>query len=324
MDRIWQWAWDRYGATYSWVIWVVAFATGLPVYLVWSFVVVAFEKSSHYVEAFVVAVVAVLSLAFVLVLPGSRLFRLAERWAAGREVDRARALKDTYTWARAVGVRGLGFMSVWAALIFVVVGVIAGASASRLVQYGIVGAASGFAAALIAVHTFVEGALRPVRAALAGDTVIGDSLPRSRPTFAAWLELSVLGSAFAFSAAAAMLGVVLDRAGQFPSISVVIAAALTVGWGVPITVGAIVSPSLRPIRDLAEATVRVGPATLANGCRWFRTMTSARSRHRSTACRRVWLSGNDFKPRSALTSTRPWRRDCSSRVTTCSRVNAPR
>jgi adenylate cyclase len=50
MDRIWQWAWDRYGTRYSWAIWVVAFAVLLPTYLVYTLVVVAFEKSSHYVE----------------------------------------------------------------------------------------------------------------------------------------------------------------------------------------------------------------------------------------------------------------------------------
>ena len=59
--------------------------------------------------------------------------------------------------------------------------------------------------ALIGTHTFGEGALRPARAALAGDTGIGDSLPRSRPTFAAWLELSMLGSIFVFSVIGAMI-----------------------------------------------------------------------------------------------------------------------
>jgi adenylate cyclase len=75
MDRIWQWAWDRYGARYSWAIWVVVFVSSVPVYLLWSFLVVAFEKSSHYVEAAVVTVVAVGVYASVSVLPGSRLFR---------------------------------------------------------------------------------------------------------------------------------------------------------------------------------------------------------------------------------------------------------
>ena len=85
---------------------------------------------------------------------------------------------------------------VWVALLFVVVGAIAGATGWRLVQYGILGAIFGAAAQLIAVHSFVEGAVRPARAAIAGDTGIGDFLPRSRPTFAAWSNVSMLGVAF--------------------------------------------------------------------------------------------------------------------------------
>jgi class 3 adenylate cyclase len=115
----------------------------------------------------------------------------------------------------------------------------------------------GFTAGLIAVHGFVQGALRPVRAALAGDMPIGDSLPRSRPSFGAWLELSVLGCVFTFSGTAVMLGIAVNRAGDVPVLCVVIAGALTLVWAMPITIGTIVSPSLRPIHDLAEATLRV-------------------------------------------------------------------
>jgi class 3 adenylate cyclase len=259
MDRIWQWAWDRYGPRYSWAICAVFFASILSVSLLLSFVVVAFEKSSHYVDAAAVTGVAVAVLAYVVILPGSRRFHLAQRWAAGHEVDRAAALGDTYTWTRAAAVRGLAVWPVIGGLFVVVVGAIAGASASRLVQYGILGAATGIAANLVGAHTFVEGALRPARAALAGDTGIGDSLPRSNPTFAAWLNLSMLASVFAFSVSGAMLGaLVLDRAGKVPVLFVVIGAALTLGFAAPNAVGAIVLPSLRPIRDLAEATVRVG------------------------------------------------------------------
>ena len=53
--------------------------------------------------------------------------------------------------------------AVWAALLLVVVGAIAGASGSRLVQYGILGAVTGAAIQLIGVHTFAEAALRPAR-----------------------------------------------------------------------------------------------------------------------------------------------------------------
>jgi hypothetical protein len=66
MDRIWQWVWGRYGVRYSWAIWVVAFATLLPTYLVPSFVVVAIEESGHYVEAAAVTFVGVLLVVYVL------------------------------------------------------------------------------------------------------------------------------------------------------------------------------------------------------------------------------------------------------------------
>jgi adenylate cyclase len=258
MDRIWQWAWDRYGPRYSWALLIGSFASALPVFLVWSWIVVAFEKSGHYVEASFFAGVVTLVMACVTVLPGSRRVRLAQQWAAGHAVDRAKALEDTYAWVRNGDVRGLWLVPASVVLLLTGVGVIAGAGGSRLVQYGIVGAAAGITTALIGVHNFGEGAMRPARATLAGDTGIGDSFPRSRPTFAAWLGLSILGSIFAFSAMAAMVGVGLDRGGEVPVLSVVIASALTLGLGVPITVGAMLSPSFRPIRDLADATVRVG------------------------------------------------------------------
>jgi adenylate cyclase len=257
MDRIWQWAWDRYGARYSWVIWIVLFAVLLPGDAVWSSLVVGFEKSSHYVEASIVTVIAVLFLSFVVVLPGSRRLRGAEAWAAGREVDRAGALQDTYTWTRAAGVRATGLRTVCVAVLLMVVGVIAGASATRLVQYGIVGAAFGAVAALFGIHSFLEPALRPARAALAGDSEIGDSLPRSRPTFAAWVNLSVLAAAFNFALTGAMLAAVFDRVRDVPVLCVLFAAAQVLFYAVPITVGGSFAASLLPIRDLAEGTERV-------------------------------------------------------------------
>ena len=112
-------------------------------------------------------------------------------------------------------------------------------------------------AALIAVHSFLEAALRPARAALAGDTGIGDDLPRSRPTFAAWSNLSVLSVAFGFTVAGAILAAVFDRVAEVPVLVVVFGFAMTVGFAMPLTVGANFSPSLQPIRDLAAATERV-------------------------------------------------------------------
>jgi len=256
MDRIWQWAWDRYGARYSWGIWASMVAPMLWTYLALSVLIVVFEKSHRFVEATVVTGAFMVVLAYVLVLPGSRGLRLAQRWAAGHEVDRVRALKDTYTWTRAVRTRSLVFQPAWIAMLLVVVGALSGADASRLIQYGVLGAALGFSMNLIGLHTFTQGALRPVRAALAGDTGIGDGLPRSRPTFAAWLELSMMGCMFTYAVGGAMLAVVVTQTRDTPVLTVLIGCVLT-GLMAPITVREIVSPSLKPIRDLAEATKRV-------------------------------------------------------------------
>src|SRR5882757_3029661 len=136
MDRIWQWAWDRYAARYSWAICAVTVIVLMPIYLVLSFVVVAFERSGQHVETAAVTVVAVLVLSYVAILPGLGGSCPYERWAAGHEVDRARALEATYTWARAAVARAVGANAIFIALLFVVVGAIAGAPGSRLVQYG--------------------------------------------------------------------------------------------------------------------------------------------------------------------------------------------
>lgn len=147
--------------------------------------------------------------------------------------------------------------AVWATILAVVVGAIAGATWWRVVQYGVWGAVLGATTQLAASHSFSEVSLRPARAALAGDTGIGDSLPRSRPTFAAWANMFMLGVAFVFALAGAMLAAVFHRVGEVPLLAVVIAFSLAFGMGLPITVGAGFSPSLQPIRDLAEGTKRV-------------------------------------------------------------------
>lgn len=257
MDRIWQWAWDRYGARYSWVVYAITFPLLLPVYLGLSFVVVSSEESGQFVGAAAVTVVAVLVLLYLMVLPGVGQKRLVERWAAGHEVDRARALGATYTWARAGFARWVGGNAVGAGLLSVVVGAVAGASGARLVQYGIMGAVFGTGVQLVAQHSFVEAALRPARVAIAGDTGIGDSLPRSRPTFATWSNVAMLAAVFVFAVAGAWLAVVFDRARGVPVLCLVIGCALMLGFAVPIAVGASFAPSLRPIRDLADGTERV-------------------------------------------------------------------
>ncbi|OCB29495.1 cyclase [Mycobacterium malmoense] len=257
MDRIWQWAWDRYGARYSWAIFAISVLMALPIWLVSSMIITAYEHSDHYVETAAVTVVAVPVQLYAIVLPGLGRIRSVERWAADQEVDRATALADTYKYGRESFLRGVIISAVWATLLAVVVGAIAGATAWRVVQYGVWGAILGATTQLAASHSFSEASLRPARAALAGDTGIGDSLPRSRPTFAAWSNVFMLGVAFVFALAGAMLAVVFHRVVEAPLLAVVIAFSLAFGMGLPITVGAGFSPSLQPIRDLAEGTKRV-------------------------------------------------------------------
>jgi adenylate cyclase len=255
MDRIWQWAWDRYGAKYSWAVFAISSLAVLPVWLGSAFLVVALEGSDRYVDAAAVTGAAVLVLAYVSTLAGVGRSRVVEQWAAGREVDRAMALEATYAWAREAVARTVSAATVLIALLLVVVGAIAGATGSRLIQYGIVGAVSGAVASLIVMHSFVEATMRPIRIAIAGDTAIGDALPRSRPTFAAWSNASVLAATFSFAVLAALLAAVL-KASEAPVLAVVIAGALTLSFA-PLVVGASFSLSLRPIRDLAEGTKRV-------------------------------------------------------------------
>lgn len=257
MERIWQWAWDRYRNRYSWAACTVLVLVGLPIHVVWSFLIVAVEQSSDYVEAAAVTVVAVPVLAYLVVRPGLGAGRLVDQWAAGHEVDRARALDATYAWSRGVVLRGVALHGFWVGLLSVIIGAIAGATGWRLAQYGILGVVMGVAVMLPGVHSLAEAAARPVRVAMAGATGVGDSLPRSRPTFAVWSSVSMLAIVFVFAVYGAMLTAVFDRAREKPVLFVAIGCALTIGLGLPLTVGTALSATLRPIRDLAEGTERV-------------------------------------------------------------------
>jgi adenylate cyclase len=257
MDRIWQWAWDRYGMRYSWALWVILFVLALPVWLLMTCALVAVEGSGYYIEAAVVTVVIILMGAYVVLPAGVGGIRLAEQWAAGHEVDRVKALEGTYAYARGAAARGVTGNAVLTGLLFVLVGAITGAAGLRLLQYGVIGVVVGSSLALIAIHSLVETAMRPARVALIGDRGIGDALPRSRPTFAAWSNVSMLAAAFSFAFLGAMLGTLFDRASEFPVLWLVIGCGLTLGLAVPATVTAAFSPSMRPIRDLAEGTERV-------------------------------------------------------------------
>jgi adenylate cyclase len=82
-------------------------------------------------------------------------------------------------------------------------------------------------------------------------------LPRSRPTFATWSNVAVVAVAFGFALGGAFLAAVFHRVSEVPVLCVVIACVLALGFAVPITIGFAFSPSLKPIRDLAQATDRV-------------------------------------------------------------------
>lgn len=259
MDHIWQWVWDRCGARYyRWALAVVAFVVSLLVYGVFlSLPIVAFEKSGRYLHAATVTVVAVLVLVCIMVLPNGRWARLLQRWAAGDGVDRATALAATYSYTRKTVPQTVWATGVWAAALSVVVGAVAGATWSRLIQYAILGALVGVAIQLVAFHSIVEATMRPVRIALAGNTGIGDSLPRSRPTFAVRSNVSVVAAAFAYTVGGAWLAGALGHVRDAPILSVVLGCALAVVYAVPVTVGIGFSQSLEPIRDLAAGAERV-------------------------------------------------------------------
>ena len=258
MDRIWQWAWDRYKSRFLLAFSVLGYPFLFFIYVFASFVVVALEKSSRYVEAAGVTAAAVVVLMCLLVLPGRRHFRPIERWAAGEEVDRATALEGTYIWARAtipravVGTAVVGRGSVGR-------GRCDRRSDRRAASRSTQSSAQslGTAVQLISIHSYVEAALRPARVAITGDAAIGDSLPRSHPTFARWSNVSVLAAVFTFAMAGAWLAAVFDRVEEMPVLSFVLAAAMTLCFAVPMTVGAAFSLSLQPIRDLAAGTERV-------------------------------------------------------------------
>ncbi len=255
MDRIFQWLWDRYGPKYSWAICALVYLAGLSVYLAYPLVIVAFEGSDRYVAAAVIACIAMLLRVYLLVLPGSKSLRMIEGWAAGRQRDPMEVLRATFTYGRRTTARVLATDAIWAPCLGLVVGGIAGATGWRLAQYAIFGAAYGAAIGLIGVHSFSEGSLRPVRAAIAGGTGIGDTLPRSHPTFAAWSNITMLAMTFAFGTGTALVASAIDRAREDPVVSVLIGCALMLIAG-PVAVMTM-SPYLRPIRDLAEGTERV-------------------------------------------------------------------
>jgi adenylate cyclase len=259
MDRIWQWAWDRYGPRYYiWWLCAAVIFVSLPIYSTMvTLPIIAFEKSSRYSTATAATVAAVVVLAWVMILPSLRWAVLVKRWGAGQDVDPQPALEATYTYARTASSLVVWVTAVWAAVLSVGIGAIAGAPWARLTQYGFRGALIGAAVQLIAYRSIVEGTLRPVRIALIGDSGIGDTLPRSRPTFAARSNLAMIAVALGYGVAGAMLATAFHSVSDAPFVSVVIGGLLTIVFAVPVTVGLGFSQSLKPIRDLAAGAERV-------------------------------------------------------------------
>jgi adenylate cyclase len=107
------------------------------------------------------------------------------------------------------------------------------------------------------VHSYTEAAVRPARVALAGDTGIGDSMPRSRPTFAMWSNVSMLAVAFAFAVAGALIAAKAVRTVIGTAKNSVIAHPIaTESTGIS-AARSTTAPSLQQIRDLAAGTERV-------------------------------------------------------------------
>lgn len=257
MDHIWQWAWKNCSTKYSWVVYGVACGIGVAVFLLSAFAIVAFEESNRYVEAVVIVIIAVPVMTFVNILPGVGGIRVVERWAASREVDRLSALTATYSWTRHTVPRTVVATGISMAATAIAVGIVAGAGASRLAQWAILGVAVGAGAQLVGARSFLEGSMRPARIDIADDSAIGDSLPRSRPSFSAWSNLAIIAAVFGNAISGAILGAVVLRAAAEPALAVLIGAVMAIGFAVPITVGAASSQTLLPIRDLAKGTERV-------------------------------------------------------------------
>jgi hypothetical protein len=122
MDRIWQRVWDRYTRRYSWAVFAILFLFALPIYVVWSILIIAVEESNDYLAASAVTVAAVPALVCSTQLPYLRRFSPVERWAAGEDVDRSKALEATYALTRGAVVHSLVLNAVWGAWCFLLSG----------------------------------------------------------------------------------------------------------------------------------------------------------------------------------------------------------
>ena len=261
--RFYQWAWEHHRRRYSW--WVCAhwFAVGLPVYIILTALIVAsvhVERPANggylatYLAALTVATLVWLATLAVVIRPGLGVWQVIRRWVPGE--DTAPVLVATYAYGRRAVPESLVIFPAVAALLGAAVAVIAGASWTMALPYGMFFALAVLAAQWVAAHTLIEMQMWPIRAALGGDGN-GDALPRGRPTFATWSEVSMFAVSWVFCAVGSMLSLIVVRAPHAPVISIGVAVAFALVVAVPIAVGVGFAPSLRPIQDLTEGTARV-------------------------------------------------------------------
>ena len=223
------------------------FRSILSVSLILSFAVVAFENSSRYGEAAALTGRRACS-AFGICSKSSRearRFRLANSLQLVIRSIAAIAFQATYTWARAVA-----FPSVRGLALFVVALLVGRYRRDR--QCERVSAESNTGSwvspcsschELIPVHSFVEASVATDQGS--PSTVIPASvtaLPRSRPSFAAWSNLSMLASVFVVLHLARNVCYLRSiRFSEVPVLFVVVGVLLTLFIAVPITLAAVIS-----------------------------------------------------------------------------------
>ena len=106
MNRVWQWAWDRYGSRYSWAVLVLSYLLTVPMWVFTAIVIVMYEESDQFVGPPRWPPRS----RWLLVIPRSARFRcLAPHRAmgGGRPDDRQQTLESTYAFARSFLVRGI-------------------------------------------------------------------------------------------------------------------------------------------------------------------------------------------------------------------------
>jgi adenylate cyclase len=256
MGRFWQWLWDRYGPHYSWGLVAAAIPLAVGTYSIFTLMILRFEDSTRYGEAMAVLCVGAALHQTTAIHTGRRWIRPTERWAAGAKLDRRAALEGTYRYARTMMSRQIWSTAVWFAASCVLVGMVAGASGPRLAQYGVLGAIIGATIPVAVMQALAESIMRPLRVALAGESDIGDDLPRSQPSFATHVNVSTVTYIFIYTLTGALVVAISPHLGE-PVLCAAVAAVTALVLGLPFAVGLGVAPRLRPVRELAEGADRV-------------------------------------------------------------------